>query len=122
MAAVDDFVEHVNKYMQHTVWTEDCRSWYKNGTADGRVSALWPGSSLHFMEAMEHPRHDDFEVTYSGNRFSWMGNGFSQTETDPDADWAYYICDGDSSPSPLSHGEIEEGFDDMVHDLFFLDP
>ncbi|KAK5192439.1 hypothetical protein LTR99_010433 [Exophiala xenobiotica] len=96
--AVDDFVEHVNAYMPRTVWTENCRSWYKNGSEDGRVTALWPGSSLHYMEAMEFPRHDDFVVTYSGNRFSWMGNGYSQTEMDPDADWAYYIRDFDDSP------------------------
>lgn len=96
--AVDDFVEHVDKYMQCTVWTEDCRSWYKNGTKEGRVMALWPGSSLHFMEVMEYPRHDDFDVRYNGNRFSWMGSGYSQTEMDPSADWAYYITNSDDSP------------------------
>jgi hypothetical protein len=96
--AVDDFVEHINAYMPRTVWTENCRSWYKNGSEDGRVTALWPGSSLHYMEAMEFPRYDDFVVTYTGNRFSWMGNGYSQTEMDPNADWAYYIRDIDDSP------------------------
>lgn len=63
---VDDFVEHVDKYMQCTVWTEDCRSLYKNGTKEGRVMALWPGNSLHFMEVMEYPRHGDFDVRYNG--------------------------------------------------------
>lgn len=94
--AVDDFIEHVNAYMPRTVWTEACRSWYKDKT--GRVVALWPGSSLHFMEVMRYPRFDDFNIEYNGNRFEWMGNGYSQTETDPDADWAYYIRNQDDGP------------------------
>ena len=50
------------------------------------------------MEVMEHPRHDDFDVRYNGNRFSWMGSGYNQTEMDPSADWAYYIANVDQSP------------------------
>ena len=26
---------------------------------------------------------DDWEVKYNGNRFAWLGNGYSQTELDP---------------------------------------
>jgi hypothetical protein len=37
------FVEHCDKYFERTVFTQNCRSWYKGGTEDGRVSALWPG-------------------------------------------------------------------------------
>lgn len=29
------------------VGSSGCRSWYKGGTIDGRVSGLWPGSILH---------------------------------------------------------------------------
>lgn len=94
--AVNDFVEHVNAYMPQTVWTEACRSWYKDRA--GRVVALWPGSSLHFMEVMQYPRFDDFVIKYHGNRFEWMGNGYSQIEMDPSADWAYYIRNEDDSP------------------------
>ena len=96
--AVDDFIAHTDAFMTRTVWSENCRSWYKNGTKDGRIVALWPGSSLHFLEAMEYPRYDDFTVEYNGNRFAWMGNGYSQTELDPSADWAYYIRQSDDSP------------------------
>jgi hypothetical protein len=32
---------------------------------------------------------------YAGNRFSWLGNGYSQTELDTTADWAYYIREYD---------------------------
>lgn len=96
-AAVDEFVDYVNTYMPRTVWTEGCRSWYKD-ERNGRVVALWPGSSLHFMETMQEVRGDDWTVEYEGNRYSWMGNGYSQTETDPRADWAYYIRNEDDGP------------------------
>lgn len=28
-----------------------CRSWYKGGTTNGRVSGLWPGSIMHVSGA-----------------------------------------------------------------------
>jgi cation diffusion facilitator CzcD-associated flavoprotein CzcO len=41
--AVDTFYEYSKAYFANTVFTLNCRSWYKGGTADGQVSALWPG-------------------------------------------------------------------------------
>lgn len=35
------------EWIKHTVWKDDCRSWYKNNDT-GRVNAVWPGSSLHY--------------------------------------------------------------------------
>jgi hypothetical protein len=43
-------------------------------------------------------RPEDFDVEYKGNRFDFLGNGFSQTELDNTCDWAYYIRNGDDSP------------------------
>jgi len=56
---------------------------------------------LHYMEAMEEVRLEDWEVQYAGNRFAWLGNGYSRTEIDPTADWAYYIREQDDG-APLS--------------------
>ncbi|GAW11751.1 hypothetical protein ANO14919_011010 [Xylariales sp. No.14919] len=98
--AVRDFVQYKDYFMRRTVWADSCHSWYKNRD-DGRVTALWPGSTLHYVECLKNVRLDDFEVTYAGNRFAWLGNGYSQTELDETADWAYYIRDRDDS-SPLS--------------------
>ncbi|KIW48485.1 hypothetical protein, variant [Exophiala oligosperma] len=75
-AAVDEFVDHVDTYMPNTVWTEGCRSCYKSDV-NGRVVAPWPGSSLHFMETTQEVRGDDWNIEYRGNRYSWMGNGYS---------------------------------------------
>ncbi|KAF2968091.1 hypothetical protein GQX73_g5504 [Xylaria multiplex] len=98
--AVKDFIQYKDYFMSRTVWSDPCHSWYKN-RRDGKITALWPGSTLHYVECMKDVRLDDFEITYAGNRFAWLGNGFSQTELDETADWAYYIRDQDDSP-PLS--------------------
>lgn len=97
-AAIEDFVTYSDNFMKQTVWTEGCSSWYKGNSITSRVSALWPGSTLHYLEALSEPRGDDWDVIYSNNRFTWMGNGFSQTELDPTCDWAFYIREVDDSP------------------------
>ncbi|KAL3477268.1 hypothetical protein BJX99DRAFT_246243 [Aspergillus californicus] len=101
--AVREFIEFKNQLMQRTVWADGCRSWYK-ADVDGPVTGLWPGSTLHYIEAMSEVRLDDWEVEYHGNRFAWLGNGYSQTEIDETADWAYYIRDHDDGEF-LSRGK-----------------
>lgn len=93
--AVKEFIKFKDRFMETTVWTEPCRSWYKSNEADAPVTALWPGSTLHYIEAMDEVRMEDWDVEYFGNRFDWMGNGWSQTELDETADWGYYIRDED---------------------------
>lgn len=98
--AVREFIEYKDYFMNRTVWADPCRSWYK-GRQDGRILALWPGSTLHYIECMRELRLDDFDVTYAGNRYAYLGNGYSQTELDDTCDWAYYIRDRDDD-APLS--------------------
>ena len=105
--AINDFIEHKNNFMKDTVWSEPCRSWYKSNQADAPVTALWPGSTLHYIEALNELRWDDFNVKYRGNRFAWLGNGYSQTEIDQTCDWAYYIRDHDDGP-PIARGRKRE--------------
>lgn len=94
--AVDEFQLHAHSIIQQTVWADSCHSWYKNDLDTGSIS-LWPGSGLHYMEAISSIRGDDFNVRYKGNRWAWLGNGFSQVEQDPVCDPAYYIRDHDNS-------------------------
>ncbi|KAB8211787.1 hypothetical protein BDV34DRAFT_219001 [Aspergillus parasiticus] len=96
--AVDDFIEHKDQYMKDMVWNENCRSWYKGNTADGKIVALWPGSTLHYIDTLRQVRYEDFVVNYFGNRFSYLGNGMSKLEMTPDADLAYYIRQRDDAP------------------------
>jgi len=73
----DAFNEHAQEWIKHTVWKDDCRSWYKNNET-GRVNAVWPGSSLHYMDVIETPRYEDFEISYHDkNPFAHLGMGFS---------------------------------------------
>ena len=90
-------------YFPNTVYSEKCRSWYKMGTTDGRIVALWPGMSLrvritchtlplmivpsgsclHAVRAIEHPRWEDFNYELPEgvkNRMHWLGDGQTYNE------------------------------------------
>lgn len=88
-AATKKFVEHTDKWMPRSVWSAGCRSWYKNHKIDGRVTALWPGSGLHYVDALSQPRWEDYEYTYvDSNPFSYLGDGFTHIEhTGEDRTW-----------------------------------
>jgi hypothetical protein len=94
-SAVDDFVAFKDAFMERTVWHDECHSWYKSLGPNGPVTALWPGSTMHYIEALMELRMEDWDVEYAGNRFSWLGNGYSQTEVDQTADWAWYVRERD---------------------------
>ena len=51
------------------------------------------------MEALgdAQRRGEDWEVVFKGNRFAWLGDGFSRTERDESADWGWYIGEEDGS-------------------------
>ncbi|KAL8882644.1 MAG: hypothetical protein Q9198_000392 [Flavoplaca austrocitrina] len=90
-SAVKDFLAHKDRFMPSTVWGQGCRSWYKNHTTNGKVLALWPGSTLHYIEALQEVRYEDFDICYIGNRFAYLGDGLSRLEQHTDADLAPYI-------------------------------
>lgn len=97
-AVCDEFKAHVASFMEKSVWTDECRNSHNNHSIRSRVPTTWPGSTLHYLEAIREPRFDDWDVEYTGNRFSWLGNGISQTEWDPTADLGYYIRQRDDGP------------------------
>ncbi|TVY54851.1 putative sterigmatocystin biosynthesis monooxygenase stcW [Lachnellula cervina] len=79
--AVAEFNVYAQEFLKTTVWASGCRSWYKNGTADGKVTAMYAGSILHYKECLEKDRGEDFDIRYrSPNRFRFLGNGFTQRE------------------------------------------
>lgn len=86
------FVAYCKEYFKKTVFTLPCRSWYKRGTVDGPVTALWPGSALHFVKVLEKPRFEDYDFTYvNGNSKAWLGNGFTVCERDLESDKSQYL-------------------------------
>ncbi|KAH9213911.1 hypothetical protein DL95DRAFT_409861 [Leptodontidium sp. 2 PMI_412] len=89
--AVEDFQVYKDTLMREFVWTSSCRSWYKNGLADGKVWGPWPGSATHFMELLERPRWEDYEINYlTGNRFGFLGKGVSRREANG-GDLAWFV-------------------------------
>lgn len=82
--ANDEYNQHIQRYLERSVWTRGCRSWYKRGTVDGPVVAIYGGTSFHFMEAIKNPRWEDYHIKRlpeaRTNRFAYLGNGFSSRE------------------------------------------
>ena len=98
---VDNFTRYCELYFKRTVFSAECGSWYKSsppGTSPeerkkGRVTALWPGSSLHAVKALEKVRFEDFEMEYvEPNEFGWFGDGWTVAERIGDVEGlAYYL-------------------------------
>ncbi|PVH75074.1 FAD/NAD(P)-binding domain-containing protein [Cadophora sp. DSE1049] len=89
--AISDFTEHIDVYMQRTAWNTHCRSWFKNGTRDGPIVALHPGSRVHWFHMLENLRLEDWQWTgFNKNRFAYLGNGFSTKEASG-RDLSYYF-------------------------------
>ncbi|KLU81143.1 hypothetical protein MAPG_00238 [Magnaporthiopsis poae ATCC 64411] len=118
----DSFNRHVQEWVKYTVYTDDCRSWYKNNET-GRVNAIWPGSSLHYQQVVETPRYEDFEIEYwAENRWAMLGMGFTMPERKKegadlspylkleniDPKWLKEVILGDKS----ARSEEEKGGDD----------
>ncbi|KAF2652919.1 cyclohexanone monooxygenase [Lophiostoma macrostomum CBS 122681] len=87
----DAFAEHADLFLKRTAWSGECRSWFKQGRLDGKLS-IFPGSRLVFFGLMERPRYEDYRIQYRNgdNPFSFLGNGFSTKEFDG-SDLAYYL-------------------------------
>ncbi|KAK7181161.1 hypothetical protein DPSP01_010617 [Paraphaeosphaeria sporulosa] len=87
----DRFNEHAQEWIKHTVWKDDCRSWYRNNET-GRVNAVWPGSSLQYSEVIEAPRYEDFHIEYlHKNPWAHMGMGFCMANTVEGSDLSPYL-------------------------------
>lgn len=95
--ACRDLNDHKDKFMERTVWIEDCNTWYRGGTDKSKVTAVWPGSQLHYLETLSRLRWEDWKLEHNGNRFAYLGNGFSTVEAN-DMDFAHYITNKDTSP------------------------
>ena len=73
----DQFNDHVQEWIKHTVWNDSCRSWYKDNNT-GRVNAVYPGSSMHYQKLIEIPRYEDFEIKcFDKNPWTFLGMGWT---------------------------------------------
>ncbi|CZT08171.1 hypothetical protein WAI453_002217 [Rhynchosporium graminicola] len=93
-ACVEEFFNYTHELMKRLTWSASCSSWFKMGKKDGPVTAVWAGSRLHYFELMKDVRWEDYDITYrSKNRFQFLGNGYTETELDPEADPVWYFDD-----------------------------
>ncbi|KAH8812908.1 hypothetical protein F5884DRAFT_843976 [Xylogone sp. PMI_703] len=109
-----DFDAYAQDFMQKLVWTGSCRSWFKS--EDGKVTAIWPGSGLHYREFLQSDRWEDWEWSYPTNWFQYWGLGFSRAETakvdnDNERGLSYYIQEVLEMVS-MKAGEIVKGDSD----------
>lgn len=92
-------IEHRELYVKRTAWVGNCSSWFRRGT-DGELFSLdsdstdfsrrsvtpmlFPGNRILFIELLNNMRWEDweYEYGYAGNRFGYLGNGFTQREKD----------------------------------------
>ncbi|KAH6692485.1 hypothetical protein F5X68DRAFT_250704 [Plectosphaerella plurivora] len=120
-----DFDTHTETLMKNMVWTGSCRSWFKQGPS-GKVTALWPGSSLHYLQVLAEDRWEDYQWEYERERYAYWGSGFSWVENAegdplgvaaseswkmstvprPGADLAFYLVE--SEPLPESRTAVTE--------------
>ncbi|KAF5636924.1 steroid monooxygenase [Fusarium sp. NRRL 25303] len=96
-AATKAWLAHALKWMEKTVWVENCASSFKNGSSGRTVVSLHPGSRLHFFDLLEQPRYEDFEWTSLSSdplsMFAWLADGFTAAESSAAADLSYYLVD-----------------------------
>ncbi|KAL5041857.1 hypothetical protein BDW71DRAFT_157954 [Aspergillus fruticulosus] len=91
---VDDFNRYAAENLKRCVWSKGCTAWYskENGPGKGNaVTALYPGSALHYKEYIKTIRGEHFDIRYNtSNPFRFLGNGELEMERNG-GDLAYYL-------------------------------
>ena len=57
--AQERFNDELQVRLPRTVWATGCTSWYRR--ADGRITTLWPGSTLEYRHRTRRVPQRDFE-------------------------------------------------------------
>ncbi|TFK24264.1 FAD/NAD(P)-binding domain-containing protein [Coprinopsis marcescibilis] len=94
--AVNAFDRFAQGYFPKTVFSLPFKSFFKaNSDPNGKISVIWPGTPLHYVKALKHPRWEDFtyerSVKDNDDSAAWLGDGTTLANMDPNADRAWYI-------------------------------
>ncbi|KAF4450529.1 hypothetical protein F53441_6384 [Fusarium austroafricanum] len=94
-ATADYFIRLLHKMIrQHVRSFESCKTWSGQEPAgagvnkqgpNGKVTGIWAGSSLHYIQVLSEDRWEDYEWEYKSERYSYWGHGLSWIE-EPDLD------------------------------------
>jgi cation diffusion facilitator CzcD-associated flavoprotein CzcO len=110
---VKNFTDYCDAYFKRTVFSAECGSWYKSSPPGaspeerkkGRVTALWPGSSIHAVRALEKVRWEDYVIKeVDGNPFGWFGDGWTVAERTGDVEGLSWYLNG----TKFLHKSLEE--------------
>lgn len=99
-AAHKAWMKQVDRYFFKTTFTYTCKSWAKRNIPDGRVMAIWPGSSVHAKICFENPRWEDFDYEYlepEDDVLAWTGNGLTVAQME-DSKTTQYLDEVDIPP------------------------
>ncbi|KAK7422775.1 hypothetical protein QQZ08_009400 [Neonectria magnoliae] len=99
---------------------------------DSKVTALWPGSALHYMQVLAENRWEDYNWKYERERYGHWDHGFSwieRPELDPlgveeqeslkntttipqkDSDLSFYLWKSPPLPrTVVTSGEMDESY------------
>lgn len=89
---IDELVRYEDEIHKTLVWSASCTSWFKRNTADGVNIANFAGSAITFRKLVNEIRAEDFEIEYfNENRWTFLGNGFTDFELDPSNSLSWYI-------------------------------
>jgi cation diffusion facilitator CzcD-associated flavoprotein CzcO len=113
-AATDDFVAYSDKFFAKTVFSGNCSSWANGGRPGGRIHGHWPGSASHVNLVRRDPRWEDWEWSLKsegGNRFAWLGNGWTVKEESGEGDLTPYLKVPSAIDLRSYHEEWFEGLD-----------
>ncbi|KAK2130497.1 pyridoxal phosphate-dependent transferase [Fusarium oxysporum II5] len=101
------YQNHALSYLKRTVWASGCTNTYKNGTKDGELRSLHPGSLIQLFKLLEDLRYEDSEwkslCEDSDLAFAWLANGFTALEEErPDgADLTWFVDPADREAKPI---------------------
>src|SRR5262249_32306030 len=62
--AMDDYNASIQKGLQSTVWSANCKSWYKSNK-DGKIFALWPSTVARYWMMTRTPNLAHYEPRVS---------------------------------------------------------
>lgn len=107
---VRDFQEYADEYFKKTVYMDRCSSWYRS-VRSGRVTGLWPGSTMHAIEALRSPRWEDYDYVYEGEQESKGDGEEIQVVQEP----SFNADNGESGfdPSSRKRKRLANGSDDV---------
>lgn len=85
-----DFNTYGQEFLRRTVFSDICRSWYKNGKSTGSAAGMYVGSFLDSKVGLNNIGVERLDIIWrSNNRFRWLGNGESIRNEGGFGDLAY---------------------------------